>query len=568
MKSYGTIRRERNRWLLEVEPHVALRAKRVFERVSKRDMGRIVMHDTEETARELLWFLERYPLSFAKEEDAQWLEERAAAHREREDIVSELLEGRRPAREFKLALPPRDYQRVAAELWLRMGGILIADDLGTGKSATAICGLTDARTRPALVVAPVHLQRQWQREIGKFAPELRTHILKKGTPYDLSRPNGGKPGQMALIRDLPDVIITSYHKLAGWAETLAPVVRSVVFDEVQELRRGNQSNKGAAAYHIARHVKFRCGLSATPFYNYGGELHAVMEALRPGALGTREEFVREWCINSYHDKPRIIEPKSFGTYLREQALMIRRTREDVGTELPPLTKTAHEVDCDLKPLQDVKSSASELARVILSQNPEGRGVKLRASEELSNMLRQATGIAKATYVADFVRLLVESGEKVVLYGWHRAVYEIWKERLQDLVPVMYTGTESVTKKEWAKECFVEDRTKLLIMSLRSGAGLDGLQGCCRTLCFGELDWSPGVHEQCIGRLYRDGQSDHVLAYYLYTDGGADPTILDVLGLKRAQIEGVRDPYRDLVEKLDTDGDHIRRMAAAYLQKGN
>jgi hypothetical protein len=49
-----------------------------------------------------------------------------------------------------------------------------------------------------------------------------------------------------------------------------------------------------------------------------------------------------------------------------------------------------------------------------------------------NLLRQATGIAKAPFVADFVRLLVESGEKVLLYGWHREVYSIWRDKLKDL----------------------------------------------------------------------------------------------------------------------------------------
>ena len=78
-------------------------------------------------------------------------------------------------------------------------------------------------------------------------------------------------------------------------------------------------------------------------------------------------------------------------------------------------------------------------------------------------------------MADFVRLLVESGEKVVLYGWHREVYSIWLDRLKDLNPAMYTGSESVPQKDEAKRRFVAGETFVFIISLRAGAGLDGLR---------------------------------------------------------------------------------------------
>jgi hypothetical protein len=112
---------------------------------------------------------------------------------------------------------------------------------------------------------------------------------------------------------------------------------------------------------------------------------------------------------------------------------------------------------------------------------------------------------------------------------------------------MFTGSESPVQKEEARQAFLSDQGSVLIMSLRAGAGIDGLQHKCRTVVFGELDWSPGVHEQCVGRIHRDGQPDPVVAYFLVSDFGADPIIVDVLGVKRAQIDGVRDPNAALVE---------------------
>ena len=366
----------------------------------------------------------------------------------------------------------------------------------------------------------------------------------------------------------PDVIISSYHKLTGWVEVLEPLIHSIVFDEVQELRRGGDSRKGRAAYRLADAAAFRCGLSATPIYNYGSEFYEVMRALRPHDLGTYSEFITEWCYGHGYRQPRIQNPEAFGAYLREQGMMLRRTRREVGRELPDLTRIPQHVDSNLKPLQDVHSAACELARVILLQQGEtSKGEKFRAAEELNNLVRQATGIAKAPHVADFVRLLVESGERVVLYGWHREVYSLWLERLADLKPAMYTGSESVSQKEASKQRFLAGETPLLILSLRAGQGLDGLQARCRTVVFGELDWSPGVHTQCIGRVHRDGQTDPVVAYFLITDSGSDPIVADVLGLKATQLRGALEPHVELVEQLDTGGAQIQRLAEAYLRRG-
>ena len=83
------------------------------------------------------------------------------------------------------------------------------------------------------------------------------------------------------------------------------------------------------------------------------------------------------------------------------------------------------------------------------------------------------------------------------------------------------------------------------------------------MVFGELDWSPGVHEQCTGRIYRDGQADPVVAYYLLATDGADPIMADVLQLKRAQVEGLRDPTGAVLEQLDASGQHVRKLAERY-----
>jgi SNF2 family DNA or RNA helicase len=563
LKTVGTVTycAESRQWAIVCEPHVNLRLKRVFGKLDGKSQGEHRISATPENARDLEWFLERYPMEVREPER---LRSEADEHRERAAFIEQILAGAGTPEQFELALPARDYQRIAASLLLRRGSLLLADDVGLGKTATAIAALTDPRTRPATVVTLTHLPRQWKAEIAKFAPSLNVHIVKQGTPYNVAE---RRRGQLTLLGGVPDVFILNYHKLSGWAQTLAGICHSVVFDECQELRKRG-SNKYAAAEYLAKAMAFRMGLSATPIYNYGFEFFNVLDCLFPGELGNGGEFAQEWCSGWNGDKSPIKDPVAFGSYLRSSGMMLRRTRRDVGRELPEVQVIPHFVESDPAALDRVSRSCAELAKLILNHAQMDKGVKMRASEELSNTLRQATGIAKAPYVAEFVRLLLESGERVVLYGWHREVYSIWLDRLREFKPAFYTGTESVPQKEEAKRRFVDGETPLMIISLRSGAGLDGLQQVCRTVVFGELDWSPGVHEQNIGRVNRDGQPDPVVAYYLLAEDGADPIMAEVLGLKRQQIEGVRRAPGDgeMIEKLQNDGGQIRRLAERYLTK--
>lgn len=199
---------------------------------------------------------------------------------------------------------------------------------------------------------------------------------------------------------------------------------------------------------------------------------------------------------------------------------------------------------DHERLESVEALAYSLAYKAVNGAWEERG---RAVQDLNMMLRHETGVAKAAFVAKYVRMLVEaSDEPLILFGWHRDVYDIWLAELSDLGVVMYTGSESPAEKNMAVQRFLAGEAKVFIMSLRSGAGVDGLQHCCRRVVFGELDWSPAMHDQCIGRLNREGQrvwneGGQVDAIFLVADDGSDPPIVDMLGIKSSQAEGIVDP---------------------------
>ncbi len=553
-RTFGTATLRGSTWVLETDPHVSMRLKRLFSRSGRGTPGRMRLSHSPEVAADLAWFTSRYPLEILPSPEA--LHEPARQHREMILRLEDYLGNGYEPRDFGLALPPRTYQARAAEVVLAQGHLLIADEVGLGKTATALAVVADERARPAVIVVPTHLQKQWRREALKFLPRARAHIIQRSKPYPLGDDLFG----------VPDILIITYHKLAGWASVLRKIAKTVVFDEVHALRTGPGTQRYAAAQEVAQRCAFRVGLSATPIYNYGGEIYNVLQVLKPGLLGTVTEFRDEWCASAGNNRYRIREPRAFGTWAREQFAMVRHTRAEVGRELPDVLKIVETVDSDTSALDAVEDRAVELAKILLERDETERGQRMRAAEELSNQLRQATGIAKAPYVADFVRMLVESGEQVVLCGWHRAVYDVWKAKLGDLGVVLYTGSETPAAKDRARQDFVDGEAKVFILSLRSGEGLNDLQKASSCIVFGELDWSPGVHEQCIGRLQRDGQANKVVAYFLVAEDGSDPTMVQVLGLKREQIEGIRDPAGAMVEKLETGGDRVKQLAASYLKK--
>lgn len=565
MNTFGTVKLVNGFWVITAEPHVRARLKRVFARAPQEAGTTIKLSASMENTRELEWFLTRYPMEV---EGRDFMSELANRHRASEEQVVNLLAGHVPPMNLAMAHPPRDYQAIVPQYVRVKGGLLLADDLGLGKTVSSICTMLMDGALPAVVVAPPHLLRQWRDEIAKFAPALRTHIVKQGKVYDLAPKKRGQPKQVVAAGSapaLPDVLITSYHMLRGWADQLAGRVKTVVFDECQQLRRdGTQIY--AAAKLVASGAEYRLGNSATPIYGYGGEFFQVIDVLVPDALGTKDEFHRDCCATDGSGNYRLKNPDEFGAYLRRSGLMLRRTRQEVGRELPPLTKVIHEIDADQSVIDQMQTDAVNLAKIIVRNNQRFKGEKMQAAGEFDALMRQATGVAKAPYVAEFVRMLLESGEPIVLFGWHRAVYEIWMESLKEFNPVLYTGSESPTQKEAAKQAFLSGETKLMIISLRSGAGLDGLQDVCRVGVFGEIDWAPGVHEQCMGRFDRDGQDMPTTAYFLLSSVGADPVIADVLGIKRDQIEGVRNPDMALAERIDTGENNIQRLAREYLRR--
>ncbi|MGJ4849139.1 DEAD/DEAH box helicase [Bacillota bacterium Meth-B3] len=558
--TYGTLsyNRKSKCWVIKGEPCVTELAKRLFPGCDGRGRGVARFTAHRRVVGDLNWLMLRYPLDVKEADRARWeeaLEEARAYATLREQRLGAPEYAAPPEGTFAGELMPFQQQGLAFLLASRRA--LLADEMGLGKTVQALGFIASLAAFPALLVVPPHLVRNWRSEAERFLRlpgGVRVHVIRGLTPYQLPP---------------ADIYIIHYLLLRGWKQVL-PNMRfgAVIFDEIQELRRAG-TEKYSAASLLAGPCENVVGLSGTPIYNAGGEIWNVVNILDFHCLGDFESFSREWCYG-YASK-LVAKPELLGEHLRREGLMLRRRKADVLSELLPKRRLVQEIDWN-------DGLYRELMRPVaarLKQLDEAQSASERAliEDQICSLERQATGIAKAPYAAAFVRALVEGGEKVLLFAHHHAVMDAYKRELKALRPVFITGREDERQKDASLKAFMEGRTDLCAISLRSASGLNLQRATC--VVFGELDWSPAVHAQAEDRAHRIGQRDSLLCYYLVSPRGSDQAMQEALGLKVSQFVGLmgdappdedeqflrqseaREHMRRLVERLREEGPDYR-----------
>lgn len=553
---YGKISYLLNQWVVEkLEPHVSIRLKSLFPKVHFATRPPFYFNDTLDFCEDMTWFMMRYPLEISKQDEKRLLKQKRLFEKNVAELETLLLPDTTFSKEEKEnswlqdGKSPRDYQIKTTKVLEKVKGIICGDDLGLGKTFTGMTVSLNLENTPTAIVVETHLPQQWLDNYMLFT-KLDVHVIKSKKPYNLPKAH---------------VYIFKYSNIAGWVDFFGTgFFKTAIYDEVQNLRTGTISDKGKGAKALSENAKLNMGMSHTPIFGYVGELWNIYDIIAPDFLGSRQEFAREWGDGSSFDENKIIikDPKALGSYLRENHRFIKNTRKMVGRELLPVEKIVHEITHDETVVESYIDLAKKLSNTVL-YSTDFKEVG-NASRELDTVTRQMTGIAKASAVANFVKILLESGEPVILAGWHREVYRIWLEMLGDYKPLMFTGSESEKQKEENKQAFLRGESNLFIMSLRSGAGTDGLQARAKVIVFGEADWTSGVYEQLIGRLHRDGQDESVLAFFLFSTFGSDTVMRETLGLKASQARGITNPDDNPIKNM-IDKNRIKNLAKNILE---
>ena len=546
--TYGTLSYNRRSkvWTIKGEPCVTELAKRLFPGCDGRGRGVARFTAHRRVVGELNWLMLRYPLTVKESDRPRW---EKALSEAREYALRR--ERQRSAPQY--AVPPEGtfngelmpFQQQGLAFLQGTGRALLADEMGLGKTVQSLAYLAAERAFPVLIVAPPHLVRNWQKEAQRFLVMengLRIHVIRGLKPYDLPE---------------ADVYIIHYLLLRGWKQVLPEAgFQTVIFDEIQELRRAG-SEKYSAASLLSTAVERVIGLSGTPIYNQGGEIWNVVNILDFHFLGDWESFSREWCYG--YNSNIVAKPELLGEHLRREGLMLRRTKQEVLSQLPPKRRLVQEIDCDDALYRDMMTSAMD--KLPLFREDMTASERALLEDQICQEERQATGCAKAPYAAAFVRQLLDGGEKVLLFAHHHRVMDIYKKEFKGYKPVFITGRENDAQKEAAVSAFMNGKTDLCIISLRSASGLNLQRASC--VVFGELDWSPAVHSQAEDRAHRIGQEDSLLCYYLVSPRGSDQDMQQALGLKVSQfvaLMGDKTPTQEEAWMRQSEArEHIRRL---------
>ena len=471
------------------------------------------------------------------------------------ELCKRLFPGSESGRRGEARFPA--HRRIVGDLnWLMLRYPLAVRAADRERWEQALAMLAQTGAYPALVVAPPHLLRNWENEIARFVrrPDgspLSVHVIRGLKPYALPP---------------ADIYLMHYLLLRGWKEALPEcAIPTVIFDEIQELRHGG-TEKYSAASLLAGAASRVAGLSGTPIYNRGAEIWNVVNILDFHFLGDYESFTREWCYG--YGNQIVAKPELLGEKLREEGLMLRRTKRDVLRELPPKRRLVMPVDSDDAVYRRLMQPVRETLARLKSDAEADASQRALWKMAVESGERQATGMAKAPYVAQFVRALLDADERVLLFAHHHQVMDLYKKELKAYSPAFITGRETPAMKERSVERFMAGRTNLCCVSLRAAAGLNLQRASC--VVFGELDWSPAVHSQAEDRAHRMGQTDSILCYYLVSQGGSDQDMQDALGLKVSQFVGLmgdRPPApEDELLAAQAARQHIEQLVARLLRE--
>lgn len=558
-EAVGTLRPVRRggkvaEWEVNGSPGVVEIIKRLFPgSKSHGGRGKCRFPATKRNGENLNWIMLRYPLTVEDPEAWEESYQEAVSHAVRIREFNQRPDKASPPPEFVGTL--RGFQMEGLSYLLGTDRALLADEMGLGKTIQALAYVAAKKAYPALIVVPPHLIKNWESEISRF---IRLPDGGQATLFSANTAGAVHVIQGLKPYPLPEasIYIIHYLLLRGWKNAL-PEYRfsTVLFDEIQELRHTG-TEKYSAASLVAGEADSVIGLSGTPIYNRGGEMWAVMNIIEYHCLGDWESFTREWCYGYGSDI--VTRPDDLGTYLKGEGLMLRRTKDEVLKELPPKRRVVQTVDFDKGRYGKLIQEAVEKAHVIDSVTD--RFEKGRMTREIVNDSRQAIGIAKAPFVTAFLKMLLDAEEKVLVFAYHHAVFDIYRDELKAYRPVEITGRQTAKEKDESVKAFMEGRTNVCMVSLRAAAGLNLQRATC--VVFGELDWSPAIHSQAEDRAHRIGQEDSVLCYYLVAEEGTDEVIQEFLGLKIAQFNGI------MGDQSETEDEKMiaQAVATAHMEK--
>jgi superfamily II DNA or RNA helicase len=426
-----------------------------------------------------------------------------------------------------------------AFLWQhRLGGIL-ADDMGLGKTLQTLTLISHARQSdpdapPFLIVAPTSVVPNWAAEAAKFTPDLRVATVTS---------RGARLGE---LRQRRDAIVTSYALLRLDFEDYADGEWSgLILDEAQ-YTKNRQSQIHVCARKLPAQVKI--AITGTPMENNLMELWSLLSITAPGLFPNPERF-KEYYATA-------IEKKQNGELLaqlrrRIRPLMLRRTKEQVASDLPPKQEQVLEVELHPKHRRLYQTHLQRERQKILGLIGDMNANRFTILRSLT-LLRQLSlhpalidtahgdiPCAKIDMLIEQLGDVTASGHRALVFSQFTSFLTHVKHRLA-AEGITYCYLDGSTRdRESVLNTFKQGKAPVFLISLKAGGF--GLNLTEADYCF-LLDpwWNPATEAQAIDRTHRIGQTRNVMVYRLIAKDTIEEKVMALKARKAELFTSVMD----------------------------
>ena len=432
---------------------------------------------------------------------------------------------------------PHDYQRYAIEFIENHPIAAILLDMGMGKTAITLMAVEYLMYEmfviyKVLVVCPLRVTRTWKDEMEKWE-QLR------GTRYSVV--TGTAAQRKKALKADADIYIINRENVP-WLVDKCDIpfqFDMIVVDELSSFKN-HQTARHKAMMKVRPFIKRIVGLTGTPASQGLMDLFAEFKVLDMGERLGR--FIGQYRLN-YFKPDKVNGPIVYSykllpgaeerIYEKIQDITISMKAVDF-LDMPELISNEYPVYLDEGEMQKYE----ELKKDLILSTPEHEVTAANAASLVNKLSQMANG---AVYTddknvitfhdkkLDALEDVIESanGKPLLVAYWFKHDYTRIVERLQKIgVDYMKIDTEeSITK--WNNG----EIPVALIHPASAGHGLNLQQGGNTMVWFG-ITWSLELYQQCVCRLYRQGQNERtVTIIHLISKGTIDEKIMKALSEK-------------------------------------
>lgn len=423
------------------------------------------------------------------------------------------------------------YQRAGISYALSRPGTLIGDDMGLGKTIQGIGVINaDDSIRSVLVICPASLKLNWKKELTKWLVRPATIGIANGTfpDTDIVAINFdilAKHHDAIRARSWDLLIVDEAHALKNpdAIRTQQVIGRK---EKKKKDKKGGEPKVIPAISPIA--ARRRVFMTGTPICNRPLELWPLVSSLDPDGLGKSFfSFATRYCNGHQGRFGWDFSGSSNLDELQEKlrtSIMVRRTKSQVLTELPPKRRQIIEmpangatqaIAAEGRIWQLHEDALADLrARVELAKASDDPTVFEEAVKALTkaaavafdeiSKCRHDVALAKVPHVVEHLRDAIESSGKVVLFCHHRDMVEAISAEFPGAA-IIHGGIAKIEERQAAVERFQSDPCCQLFIGTIGAAGVGHTLTAASHVVFAELDWTPGLVTQAEDRCVLPGQ---------------------------------------------------------------